>query len=519
MRPSSPGYLRAPRVCAPPRPAGLALLALALLAGSGCSLVSAPYGAVTGPVGFFRDHAAYNDSSESMVLGWRNHVWSKKAWYQQRHLYASHPYVKDFGKGFQAGYTDVANGGDGCVPVLPPREYWSWRYQSPEGQGKSGAWFEGYPLGAAAAEKDGISDWSHIQTGYTADSKSIRGRANYVRIRDELLKKERDAQAEEVPPPDAGPDPARAMPREPDDLPPPRKTPPKPADPAASRPPKPQAGTLELLPPILPAQGAAGDEARILPSPNRGMHAMERLPAVQYEPAPIQQVAAEERARVPLRQPGEGIAARKPVAEGYGRYERPVPTGKQRGQEPIAESYGRDQDSHATGGGSVQNPFAARGSGQAKRGGQESLEQPHPRAPVAPSGTSLANRLSAKDRSPPARAEQQRSTRRSGAIYPTTEMEDPPQTSAWDAPEPPEPEWELEPERPAAPKNVAGPLPPMRGLRGRNELPEAPAPEVAPAARIARESQREEREARAALAGPIVERRSEAEEENLNDSP
>jgi hypothetical protein len=108
---------------------------------AGCSLLLAPLSPVVGPSGFVRDQVAYNDTTESVILGWRNHVWSKRAWYQQRHLFAAHPYVVDFGEGFRAGYLDVAGGGDGCVPVLPPRKYWSWRYQSPEGQAKTNAWF------------------------------------------------------------------------------------------------------------------------------------------------------------------------------------------------------------------------------------------------------------------------------------------------------------------------------------------------------------------------------------------
>src|SRR5262245_59264262 len=127
--------------------AWLSLASLSLVGRhAGGALLLAPFSPVVGPSAFATGPVAYYETTESIILGWRNHVWSKRAWYQQRHLFAAHPYVVDFGEGFRSGYLDVAGGGDGCVPVLPPRRYWSWRYQSPEGQAKTNAWFEGYPL-------------------------------------------------------------------------------------------------------------------------------------------------------------------------------------------------------------------------------------------------------------------------------------------------------------------------------------------------------------------------------------
>jgi hypothetical protein len=58
----------------------------------------------------------------------------------------------------------VADGGDGCTPAFPPREYWGWKYQSHEGQARVAAWFSGFPHGARAAEEDGIGNWYQIQT-------------------------------------------------------------------------------------------------------------------------------------------------------------------------------------------------------------------------------------------------------------------------------------------------------------------------------------------------------------------
>jgi hypothetical protein len=57
----------------------------------------------------------------------------------------------------------VAAGGNGCTPAIAPSEYWGWKYQSPAGQAAVNAWFQGYPLGAKAAEQDGVGFWQSIQ--------------------------------------------------------------------------------------------------------------------------------------------------------------------------------------------------------------------------------------------------------------------------------------------------------------------------------------------------------------------
>ncbi|XZE21229.1 hypothetical protein SH449x_001128 [Pirellulaceae bacterium SH449] len=94
----------------------------------------------------------------------RNNTASKYAWNSRFEHFVNQPNIGDFRKGFRAGYMDVADGGTGCVPIFPPREYWGWRYQSCEGQARVAAWFAGYPHGARAAEEDGIGGYYQIQT-------------------------------------------------------------------------------------------------------------------------------------------------------------------------------------------------------------------------------------------------------------------------------------------------------------------------------------------------------------------
>jgi hypothetical protein len=61
----------------------------------------------------------------------------------------------DYSRGFEDGYYDVASGGDGCTPALPPAKYWRATYASPLGQEHVDAWFEGFRDGAAAAKAEG----------------------------------------------------------------------------------------------------------------------------------------------------------------------------------------------------------------------------------------------------------------------------------------------------------------------------------------------------------------------------
>ncbi|QDS96721.1 hypothetical protein FF011L_55330 [Roseimaritima multifibrata] len=108
-----------------------------------------------------------NDCIDDFVIGYRNQALAAKAWHAQKHCFANQPHTRHFEAGFRSGYEDVASGSDGCTPSIAPQEYWGWRYQSPEGQAKVAAWFAGYPLGAKAAEQDGLAHWSEIPTMFS----------------------------------------------------------------------------------------------------------------------------------------------------------------------------------------------------------------------------------------------------------------------------------------------------------------------------------------------------------------
>jgi hypothetical protein len=122
-----------------------------------------------------RDYITYNDCQNDFVMGWRNRSWASQAWFMRRVQFEGQPYIEHFGAGFRAGYEDVAAGANGCTPALPPRKYWTWKYQTPEGQGKTAAWFSGYPHGAKAAEEDGAGDYSQIQVSATMKAEYALG--------------------------------------------------------------------------------------------------------------------------------------------------------------------------------------------------------------------------------------------------------------------------------------------------------------------------------------------------------
>lgn len=110
-----------------------------------------------------RNYLDYNTECDNLVIGWRDHVYSRRAFNRRINSFPATQFPNSFREGFIAGYHDVANGGKGCPPSVPPRKFWSWKYQTAEGQCKVNEWFAGYPYGAKAAEEDGIGNYRDIQ--------------------------------------------------------------------------------------------------------------------------------------------------------------------------------------------------------------------------------------------------------------------------------------------------------------------------------------------------------------------
>ncbi len=123
--------------------------ALMLSSNSGCTVLTG-----------LQNSLDYSDECNEWMLGYRNSALAAKSWYRHKPCYQNREYLDDFGAGFRAGYEDVANGGKGCTPAFAPREYWSWKYQTPSGQQRIAAWFAGFPMGAKAAEEEGMGNYS-----------------------------------------------------------------------------------------------------------------------------------------------------------------------------------------------------------------------------------------------------------------------------------------------------------------------------------------------------------------------
>lgn len=98
---------------------------------------------------------------EAMMITYRDMVWAKRA-YNLRYKNCDRPYAEHFESGFRAGYTDVAQGGDGFVPALPPAEYRGFEFQSADGAKCVNSWFEGYPEGVAAAKRDKTGNYNDV---------------------------------------------------------------------------------------------------------------------------------------------------------------------------------------------------------------------------------------------------------------------------------------------------------------------------------------------------------------------
>jgi hypothetical protein len=111
-------------------------LAMLMLATSGCS--------------------SFNDYVLKTETGMRNQILSQKAWSQWSWCYDDLDHPSDFSCGFKAGYRNILEGGSGCQPTLPPRQYWKPCYETPNGRGRINAWFDGFSHGALAAQQDGM---------------------------------------------------------------------------------------------------------------------------------------------------------------------------------------------------------------------------------------------------------------------------------------------------------------------------------------------------------------------------
>ncbi len=116
---------------------------------------------------------------DALLEKYRDNVWARRA-FNLRYANCDIPYADHFQNGFVAGYCNKCNGGDGYVPPLPPDQYRGYEFQSTDGAQCVKAWFDGFPAGVAAAQKDRAGDYHDIYTSKMINSALAQESATHV---------------------------------------------------------------------------------------------------------------------------------------------------------------------------------------------------------------------------------------------------------------------------------------------------------------------------------------------------
>lgn len=106
----------------------------------------------------------FRDGIDDTAISMKNRTRALGSWAVSRGMYDGIEHRRHFGKGYRDGYFDVAMGGNGCQPTLPPREYWGSWYQTERGLAQVEAYFDGHEHGAMAGRDDGAAEFHSIPT-------------------------------------------------------------------------------------------------------------------------------------------------------------------------------------------------------------------------------------------------------------------------------------------------------------------------------------------------------------------
>jgi hypothetical protein len=86
----------------------------------------------------------------------RNRDLAEAAWGDYFGKHPTMEYSEAFECGFKEGFADYLFwGGTGAPPPVPPRNYWNYKYETPEGQQAAQNWFAGFRAGAESARESG----------------------------------------------------------------------------------------------------------------------------------------------------------------------------------------------------------------------------------------------------------------------------------------------------------------------------------------------------------------------------
>jgi hypothetical protein len=86
----------------------------------------------------------------------RNRALADAAWAETAGHMLTAPVSTDYVIGFKQGFVDYLEaGGPGEPPPVPPRYYWGFRHQTPEGYNAIQEWFAGFRHGTEMAQASG----------------------------------------------------------------------------------------------------------------------------------------------------------------------------------------------------------------------------------------------------------------------------------------------------------------------------------------------------------------------------
>lgn len=112
------------------------------------------------------DPLHYMRNADDVLRKCHDECLANEAWDRAQHQ-APQPYSRHYARGFKEAYVDYLMGGDGNTPLVPPRRYWSFFYQSPEGYEAMQDWFAGWRHGNAMAKESGYRNLVIIPANFS----------------------------------------------------------------------------------------------------------------------------------------------------------------------------------------------------------------------------------------------------------------------------------------------------------------------------------------------------------------
>lgn len=80
-------------------------------------------------------------------------------------------YSRDYAAGFKDGFVDFLQfGGTGGAPYVPPQQYWSAHYRTPDGYQAVQDWFAGFRHGVTAAQQSGYRHYATMPSAHTTEA-------------------------------------------------------------------------------------------------------------------------------------------------------------------------------------------------------------------------------------------------------------------------------------------------------------------------------------------------------------